>query len=170
MDIDGNNITPESNAITSYSGIYQTVLIASQTSFFTYEKMFSKNATKKWDPAAMTLQVNAPADAKYDSGSITWSAVNGAIAYAIFKSGEFVAMTDGTSYNLEVNPDLYRLTIRSANAMGGFGPEAHVAGTTDIKAVNAKEGEDVIYNLQGIRLKKPGKGIYIINGKKTIVR
>lgn len=170
MDIDGNNITPESNAITSYSGIYQTVLIASQTSFFTYEKMFSKNATKKWDPAAMTLQVNAPADAKYDSGSITWSAVNGAIAYAIFKSGEFVAMTDGTSYNLEVNPDLYRLTIRSANAMGGLGPEAHVAGTTDIKAVNAKEGEDVIYNLQGIRLKKPGKGIYIINGKKTIVR
>ena len=41
---------------------------------------------------------------------------------------------------------------------------------SDIKAVNAKEGEDVIYNLQGIRLKKPGKGIYIINGKKTIVR
>lgn len=170
MDIDGNNITPESNAITSYSGIYQTILIAAQTSFFTYEKMFSKNATKKWDPAALTLQIDAPADAKYDSGSITWSAVNGAIAYAIFKSGEFVAMTDGTSYNLKVNPDLYRLTIRSANAMGGLGPEAHVAGTTGIKTVNANEGEDVIYNLQGIRVKKAGKGIYIINGKKTIVR
>lgn len=170
MDIDGNNITPESNAITSYSGIYQTILIATQTAFFTYEKMFSKNATKKWDPATMALQVDAPADAKYDSGSITWSAVKGAIAYAIFKSGKFVAMTDGTSYNLEVNPDLHRLSIRSANAMGGLGPEAHVAGTTDIKTINTKEGEDVIYNLQGIRVKKAGKGIYIINGKKTIVR
>jgi hypothetical protein len=31
-------------------------------------------------------------------------------------------------------------------------------------------GEDVIYNLQGVRVKKPGKGIYIINGKKTVVR
>ena len=170
MDIDGNNITPESNAITSFSGIYQTILIAAQTTLFTYEKMFSQNATKKWDPAAQTAQVNAPADAKYNNGSITWSAVNGAIAYAIFKSGEFVALTDGTSYNLEVNPDLYCLSIRSANAMGGLGPEAHVAGTTGIKTLNATNGEDVIYNLQGIRVKQPGKGIYIINGKKTIIR
>ena len=81
-----------------------------------------------------------------------------------------VALTDGTSYNLEVNPDLYCLSIRSANAMGGLGPEAHVAGTTGIKTLNATNGEDVIYNLQGIRVKQPGKGIYIINGKKTIIR
>jgi len=170
MDINGNDITPESNSITSFSGIYQTVLIASQAAAFSYEKMFSKNSSKSWDPASLTVQVDAPADAKYDNGSITWTAVKGAVAYAIFKRGEFVALTDATSYNVDINPDLHRLTIRSANAMGGFGPEAHVAGTTGIKPIRTTNGEDVIYNLQGVRVKKAGKGIYIINGKKTVVK
>jgi hypothetical protein len=97
-------------------------------------------------------------------------AVNGAIAYAIFKNDEFVALTDETTYNLEVNPDLYRLSIRSANAMGGLGPEGHVFGTTGIETIHTDGSEDVIYNLQGVRVKKAGKGVYIINGKKTVIR
>ena len=172
MDINGNDITPESNAITSYSGIYQTILVADQIALFSYEKMFSKNTDKNkvWDPAALTVQISAPADAKYNNGTISWTAVNGAIAYAIFKNDEFVALTDETTYNLEVNPDLYRLSIRSANAMGGFGPEGHVSGTTGIETIHTDGHEDVIYNLQGTRVKKAGKGVYIINGKKTVIR
>jgi hypothetical protein len=115
--------------------------------------------------------VAAPADANYVNGSVTWTAVDGAIAYALFQNDALITITDETSYNIDVNPDLYRLTIRSANAQGGFGPEAHVAGTTDIQEVRRTAmGEDVIYNLQGVRVKNPGKGIYIINGKKTILR
>ena len=113
----------------------------------------------------------APTDANYTAGSITWTAVDGAIAYALFQNDEFITITDETSYDIDVNPDFYRLTIRSANAQGGFGPEAHVAGTTGIQNVKrTMTGEDVIYNLQGVRVKNPGKGIYIINGKKTVVR
>ena len=97
-------------------------------------------------------------------------AVDGATMYALFMNDKFITLTDETSYNIEVNPDLYRLSIRSANAMGGFGPEGHVAGTTGIQTVKRVVDDDVIYNLQGVRVKNPGKGIYIINGKKTILK
>ena len=169
MDVDGNNITPETNTIRIKSS-FQTILTASQAAEFSYEKMFSANAEKKWDPAKLTEQVAAPADANYVNGSVTWTAVDGATMYALFMNDKFITLTDETSYNIEVNPDLYRLSIRSANAMGGFGPEGHVAGTTGIQTVKRAMGDDVIYNLQGVRVKNPGKGIYIINGKKTILK
>ena len=168
-DINGINITPETNTIRIKSS-FQTILAASQAAEFSYEKMFSANAEKKWDPAKFTEQVAAPADANYVNGSVTWTAVDGATMYALFMNDKFITLTDETSYNIEVNPDLYRLSIRSANAMGGFGPEGHVAGTTGIQTVKKAMGDDVIYNLQGVRVKNPGKGIYIINGKKTILR
>ena len=169
MDVDGNNITPETNTIRIKSS-FQTILTASQAAEFSYEKMFSANAEKKWDPAKLTEQVAAPADANYVNGSVTWTAVDGATMYALFMNDKFITLTDETSYNIEVNPDLYRLSIRSANAMGGFGPEGHVAGTTGIQTIKRVVDDDVIYNLQGVRVKNPGKGIYIINGKKTILK
>lgn len=169
MDINGVDITPETNTIKVKSS-FQTILNASMASAFTYEKMFSDNAEKKWDPAQFTAQIAAPEDARYDNGVITWTAVDGAAIYALFMNNTFLTMTNETSYNVEVNPDLDRLSIRSANAMGGFGPKAHVAGTTGIQTVKRNADNDIIYNLQGVRVKKPGKGIYIINGKKTIVK
>ena len=169
MDIDGINITPETNTIKIKSS-FQTILSASIAAEFSYDKMFSANSEKKWDPAKLTVQMAAPADAKYENGSVTWTAVEGAVAYALFMNDTFITLTDETSYDIEVNPDLYRLSIRSANAMGGFGPEGHVAGTTSIQKVKRTMGEDIIYSLQGVRVTKPGKGIYIINGKKTMVR
>ena len=169
MDSEGTNITPETNTIRIKSS-FQTILTASQAAEFSYEKMFSANAEKKWDPAKLTEQVAAPADANYINGSVTWTAVDGATMYALFMNDKFITLTDETSYNIEVNPDLYRLSIRSANAMGGFGPEGHVAGTTGIQTAKRTMGDDVIYNLQGVRVKNPGKGIYIINGKKTILK
>ena len=169
MDINGIDITPETNTIKVKSS-FQTILNASMASAFTYEKMFSDNVEKKWDPAKFTAQIGAPEDARYDNGVITWTAVDGATIYALFMNNTFLTMTNETSYNVEVNPDLDRLSIRSANAMGGFGPKAHVAGTTGIQTVKRNADNDIIYNLQGVRVKKPGKGIYIINGKKTIVK
>ena len=169
MDINGVDITPETNTIKVKSS-FQTILNASMASAFTYEKMFTDNAEKRWDPAKFTAQIGAPEDARYDNGVITWTAVDGAAIYALFMNNTFLTMTNETSYNVEVNPDLDRLSIRSANAMGGFGPKAHVAGTTGIQTVKRNADNDIIYNLQGVRVKKPGKGIYIINGKKTIVK
>ena len=55
--------------------------------------------------------------------------------------------------------------------MGGLGKAGHVEGTaTAISTVKAAEDKDVIYNLQGVRVNNPSKGIYIINGKKAVMR
>ena len=169
MDINGNDITPESNIIKSHGGDFQTIISAEQAANFSYEMMFSNNLEKAWDPAMLTKQVEAPGDAKFEDGVITWTQFwNGAIAYAIFKNGEFVGLsTDGT-FNITVDPAVDELTIRSANMMGGLGAAAHVDGTVGIQSVKATDGKEVIYNLQGVRVNNPGKGIYIINGKKVI--
>lgn len=45
-------------------------------------------------------------------------------------------------------------------------------GTTSIKDLTPalSESEGAWYTLQGQRVEKPGKGLYIKNGKKVIVR
>ena len=45
-------------------------------------------------------------------------------------------------------------------------------GTTGIENsfINDEQGEKVIYNLNGQRVKNPTKGLFIINGKKMIVK
>ena len=170
MDINGNDITPESNIIKSHGGDFQTIISAEQAANFSYEMMFSQNLEKAWDPASLTKQVDASAlHAKYDNGTVTFAvADNGMTGCAIFKNGEFVGLSTNGSFNITVDPAVDELTIRAANMMGGLGAAAHVDGTVGIQSVKATDVKEVIYNLQGVRVNNPGKGIYIINGKKVI--
>ena len=53
--------------------------------------------------------------------------------------------------------------------MGGFGKAAIAGDGNGINEINGNaNGKDVIYNMQGIRIDKATKGLYIINGKKVI--
>ena len=90
--------------------------------------------------------------------------------YAIFKNGEFAGLSTDGSFKIDIDPAVDELTIRTANIVGGLGAAAHVDGTatTDIETVKAADGDNVIYNLQGIRVNNAGKGIFIVNGKKVI--
>ena len=170
MDVNGNDITPESNIIKSHGGEFQTIISAEQAANFSYEMMFSENLEKAWHPASLTKQVDASAfHAKYDNGTVTFAVPDdGTTGCAIFKNREFVGLSTNGTFNITVDPAIDELTIRAANWMGGLGAAAHVEGTVGIQSVKATDGEDVIYNLQGIRVNNPGKGLYIINGKKVI--
>ena len=42
--------------------------------------------------------------------------------------------------------------------------------TTGIDSVVKENGSDVLYNLKGQRVNQAGKGMYIKNGKKVIVK
>ncbi len=172
MDEAGNNITPAFNIITSYRGQFQTILSADAAEAYAYDKMFTD-----WNPAFYTVQVEAP-EATYYEGVVSWTpANNGAIAYALFKNGEFVAVVEGTDYAIEIEEN-DKLTIRAANSMGGFGPEAEVTisepisedgGFVDgLNVIENAENDGVVYNMQGIRVQQANKGVYIINGKKVI--
>ncbi len=118
----GENITPASNIINSFGGSFETILSEEQAAEFTYDKMFKENANA-WDPASLTAQKEAP-KATYANGELTWEAVEGAIAYAIFKNGTFVAIVEDATSLAVTAEEGDVLTIRSANAMGGFGVEA----------------------------------------------
>ena len=169
-DAAGNDITPASNIIKSYGGEFETILTADQAAAFAYNKMFTD-----WDPATLAKQLEAPADAKLENGTVTWTPANdGAIAYALFKNGEFVALAEGNSIeNVEIAEDDV-LTIRTANACGGFGKEANVDITIATGISSVKNDESRIlngaYTLQGVRVDKAQKGLYIVNGRKVVIK
>ena len=128
----------------------------------------------EWMPADYTKQLEAP-NATYADGKVTWTpADDGATAYMIEKDGEFVAVTTESSYDITIDAAKEKLTIRSANPRGGFGEAKQVEGTaTKIDAINAnvqQNTSNAIYNLAGQRVSKPTKGIYIINGKKVVIK
>ena len=166
----GENITPATNTVTfkKANTELQTILDASALEIYSIGNVLGGWATTAQEQAK---QIDAPADAKYDNGTISWTASNGASAYAIFKDGVFAGITTGTSYNITVDADKESLTIRAANARGGFGKAADVAGTnTGIDQISSDNGSATFYNLQGMRVGKINKGIYITNGKKVVIR
>ena len=168
----GENITPASNEITfkKENTTLNTILSAEQAATYTMESVLGDWAATAKQEAK---QLEAPA-AEFANGTVTWTPANdGAIAYMIEKNGEFVGITAGSSMAVEANAESDKLTIRAANARGGFGEAKQVAYTgTSIQAINAaiERGEQVIFNLAGQRVNKATKGMYIINGKKMVVK
>ena len=169
---EGQNITPESNVVTfqKKGTELNTILNAEQAGTYTIDYVLGEWATTAKEEAT---QLEAP-NAEYKNGVVTITpADNGAIAYLIERDGNFVAITKDITYNIEINAETEMLTVRAANKRGGFGEPKQVAGTaTSIKAINAamERGEQVIYNIAGQRVNKATKGVYIINGKKIMVK
>ena len=169
---EGQDITPAENVITfaKKSTTLNTILSAEQAANYTIEKVLGDWAATAKQEAT---QLKAP-DATYADGNVTWTPANdGATAYLIEKNGEFAGITTGSSFAITIDAEKDKLTIRSANARGGFGPATQVANTaTSIQAINAamERGEQVIYNLSGQRVNKASRGIYIINGKKAVMK
>lgn len=134
-----------------------------------------------WKPQVIAQQVTAP-KAELKDGVISWTPANdGATAYAIFKDGEFLGITTDSSWTVEEvagaphrageEPQTTGYTIRAANSRGGFGEPAEVSLATAITNINAELNGDVkIYDLQGRQVKTATKGVYIINGKKVVIK
>ncbi|MCH5326663.1 MAG: pectin esterase [Duncaniella sp.] len=166
VDKNGNVVSPSSKVIEFKKGSsvnkMETILTASQAAEFALEKVYPD-----WNPAEATVQVAAPASVLTEDGVITWEAVTGAKAYAVFDNGKFAAIVEGTSYQ-PAEATGHTFTIRSANAMGGLGAPATV-GSSALTSIEAtEETPEVIYDLRGIRVTNPGHGLYIVNGNKVI--
>ena len=150
-------------------------LTAEQAANYAPDKFFTS-----WTPATAAAQFDAPTDATLKDGTITWTAVEGAAGYAIFANGELLGITETTSYTITEAAGARRAdgevvyTIRTVNAMGGFGEARTVTDATAISKVKADEKVDwnnqVVYDLQGRRVKNASKGVFIINGHKVIIK
>jgi hypothetical protein len=170
-DTKGNVVSPASlvETFTHNNGNYSYDIILSdeEAKAYTLDKVFSN-----WAPAGQTVQVAAPTTALYSNGTVSWSRSQEATLYAVFKNGELVGITDYTYLNIDKVEEMKDvLTIRAANAMGGFGEEEQVSVlSTGINSIGEDTNADVIYNMQGMRVNQADKGVYIINGKKIVVK
>lgn len=100
--------------------------------------------------------------------------------------GTMVSATDGDKTNFVYNGTEFAKVTATENIEGGTGflqistsdvPEgtnaislASIPKTTGIQAITTSAPTSAIYNLNGTRMKNPGRGIYIINGKKYVVK
>ncbi len=174
MDADGNVVSPASNSqtFTDKNGddaqTYETILTADQAANYTIDKVLGTWATTAQQQAT---QLEAP-EATYANGNVTWTpANNGAIAYLIEKNGEFAGITTGSSFAISIDAEKDKLTIRAANPRGGFGKAKPVTGTTGINKLNADTNAKLtIYDLQGRRVEKATRGIYIVNGNTVVIK
>lgn len=161
MDANGTVVSPSSYECTftkdSKSNTYETILTAEEADSYSLDAV---SKTWNWYPATFTAQKSMEL-LKADGNQLTWNAVDGALAYAVFRNGEFVGMTSVPSYNI-TEGDASEYTVRAANECGGFGQGST---TTSGIAGTVADSADVIntyyYNVQGVRVNDSHKGIVI---------
>ena len=148
----GDDITPVSNKISSYTVHLETVLSETEAAAYAYDKMFTD-----WDPRALSGQL-AIAGATVSDGTLSWEPATGATAYAVFKNNVFQTIVTQPSY--AGADDTNTWSVRAANEMGGFGEPTEATVTNGISAVNsAKKVSATYYSLNGMKLSRPQKGI-----------
>lgn len=161
MDQSGKVISPASLVCTftkdSKSNTYETILTAEQAEGYSLETI---SKSWNWYPATYTAQKSMDV-LKADGNKLTWNAVDGALAYAVFRNGEFVGMTTSASYDItEGNASEY--SVRAANECGGFGPGSTTAtGISDSVVAGGDVVRTSYYNVQGARVGSSYKGIVI---------
>ena len=139
---EGKDITPASNVVTfkKKNTEMNTILDASALQTYSIGNVLGDWATTA---QAEAKQIDAPKNVTYDNGKVTWAAVDGATAYALFKNGEFVGITTGTSYDIALESS-DELSVRSANARGGFGKASILPAKATVKL--SKAGYATFYN------------------------
>ena len=166
MDASGNVVSPASNVLkfTKDKKVneMETILTAEQAAEYTLDKVFPT-----WTPAEYTKQVGLGLLAT-DGNNITWTAAEGAKAYAVFYKMQYVGMTAATSWPIAAGEKADDFVVRPANAMGGFG-----GGSTTTTGVNSLKvnAENVVstmfYDLQGARVDGSQRGVLLMVQKMT---
>jgi hypothetical protein len=125
------------------------------------------NMFGEWDPTLATEQAPAPKNVKVEGTTLTWDDSQYAFCWAVVKNGSVIAFTAEPTYTIDDVTATW--AVRAANEMGGLGEAINATKTTGIHTMEqAPVMNKNIYNLQGIRVEKATKGLYIINGKKVI--
>ncbi|MBQ2211247.1 MAG: Ig-like domain-containing protein [Prevotella sp.] len=138
-----------------------------------------------WDPKLATEQAPVVTDVKFENNKLSWTGNDYSFTYAICKDGEVLGFTNETEIDVttlgvaasaphRAASEAESWSVRAANDMGGLSEAVNINGiVTGIEAAKINtdmQTDGAIYNLQGVRVSKATKGIYIINGKKVIVK
>ena len=116
MNADGSaiDLSVRGNSATS-TNHYTPVLTDAEAQKFTVENVLG--GTDSWLPTDFTNEVAAPT-VSLSGSTLSWTAVDDARCYVIFKDGKYLANQTATSYEM-TDEGIY--TVRAANEMGGLG-------------------------------------------------
>ena len=164
MDADGKVVSPESWVLTFTKGdksnTYETILSDEEAAEYDIDNVF-----KTWTPDEYAAQKQMGA-LRVEGSTLSWDAVDGAKAYAVFFNGQFIGMQTETSITTTaevLNPSFEGYSVRAANGHGGFGEAASVTSTgiTNAEAEGDGIAATTYYSLQGTRVSNAYSGVVI---------
>ncbi len=120
------------------------------------------SGSDNWEPVVKTEECAKPV-ASLENGTISWEPVDYAICYVVTHNDKVEAIT--TEPSVDVNADKPAgYFVQAVNEFGGLSEKASVTTPSGLVAVEAEGNFTVegIYNLNGIRLDRPAKGVNII--------
>lgn len=95
----------------------------------------------------------------------TYNAIEGYNLYVLTKNGEKAQFTRVTSGTIAAGKAYLTVSETAAPSL-----DVTFGETTDIRTVAARQTQEGIFNLSGQRVAKAQKGLYIVNGKKVVVK
>ena len=118
-------------------------------------------------PVTSGVDANADNDFIRGEGTAVASEDNGKYNYILNNVGDVVAFYAANGQNVATNRAYLQTTTANARISLNFDDET----TTGIIAtLKDKETNSKVYNLNGQRVDNPAKGLYIVNGKKVIIK
>lgn len=148
----GDDITPASNKISSYTVNLETVLSETKAAAYAYDKMYTD-----WDPRALSDQL-ATAKATVSNGTLSWEPVTGATAYAVFKNNVFQAIVTQPSF--AGADDTSTWSVRAANPMGGFGEPIKASVVNAVADISTDRVVSTsYYSMNGTKLSRLQQGV-----------
>lgn len=124
----------------------------------------------EWQPTLATEQAPIPTNVKITGTTLTWDDSNYALLWAIVKDNKVIDFVTEPTYT--VDDALAKYAVRAANEMGGLSEATEATVATGIEEITpaTTTADGKVYNLAGQRVNKATKGLYIINGKKVVVK
>ena len=148
----GDDITPASNKISSYTVNIETVLSETKAAAYAYDKMYTD-----WDPRALSDQL-VTAKATVSNGTLSWEPVTGATAYAVFKNNVFQAIVTQPSF--AGADDTSTWSVRAANSMGGFGEPIKASVVNAVVEISTDRVVSTsYYSMNGTKLSRLQQGV-----------
>lgn len=126
-----------------------------------------------WEPTLATEQAPVPANVKQNVKTLTWDNSNYALLWAVVKDGAIIGFTTEPSFELS---ETGAYAVRAANEMGGLSEASMTVEVSDLTGIITVKGSEpvlsdgTVYTIQGVRVEKARKGLYIVNGKKMVVK
>lgn len=148
----GDDITPASNRISSYTVNLETVLSETKAAAYAYDKMYTD-----WDPRALSDQL-VTAKATVSNGTLSWDPVTGATTYAVFKNNVFQAIVTQPSF--AGADDTSTWSVRAANPMGGFGEPIKASVVNAVAEISTDRVVSTsYYSMNGTKLSRLQQGV-----------